>query len=367
MEIKNMMDKLKEISKGELAVLLCSLIILFVFLFMPLFTAHERPNDSGKTGIDLLTDMRTSLKYDTSSIWLIPLVAGIGGLAALWGVFDVSARALSRVFAFLAGCVGFLYITYLYYGLFIVENSHDISHMPGFLILLLASVGLILQIFIPQRPVIPTKEKIMHLLPSAFWGLAAALLAVSTFLVYWHLHLDAPQYNMQGGLNIVVYFNRMESGDVDFDSLREINGLNHYIGMRHLEEAAEIERSIAPYAIVVFVVFLLVAAVWERKWMWLLTIPPLTFPFVFFGDLFFWLNNFGQNLDPTAAFSSSIQPFTPTPLGYGKIAQFETFATLQTGWIMATVASFLIAAGLVVRFVEYRKQHIAQVVQVEGA
>jgi copper chaperone NosL len=368
-----MPDKLGNISKGNLAALLCSVTMMVVFLFLSWFTVLDGPISVGKTGIHFLVNGQANLQGYLSAMWLIPLAAGVGGLAGLWGLLDVSARGISRIVACLAGGIGLFY-----YGRFVIQNDQDLMNMidlvgPGFWVGLLASIGLILQITISPRPIRPSKEELSQLLPSVFWGGAAVLLGVSTFLVYWQLHLDAPQYNIMDGLDVVVYFNRMESGDPDFDALHELNSLNHYIGMKPLDEAAEIERTIAPYAIVIFAVSLLVAAVWKHKWSWLLTIPPLTFPFVFLGDLAFWLNNFGQNLDPTAAFSSAIHPFTPPALGYGEIGQFETMATLEEGWILAATCSLLIAAGLIVRFIDSRKQQVEpvarpeQIAQVEWA
>ena len=56
---------------------------------------------------------------------------------------------------------------------------------------------------------------------------------------YWSLVLHAPQY--PGGLVVNAYINHLE-GDV-----QEIDGLNHYIGMRPLGEAAQFERTEALY------------------------------------------------------------------------------------------------------------------------
>ena len=69
-------------------------------------------------------------------------------------------------------------------------------------------------------------------------------------------------------------------------------------------------------------------------------------PPVFLGDLYFWLSNFGQNLDPNAALSNSIEPFTPTILGEGIIGQFKTVAYADFGLLLATAASILILVGL---------------------
>jgi hypothetical protein len=78
----------------------------------------------------------------------------------------------------------------------------------------------------------------------------------------------------------------------------------------------------------------------------LLALPAVLLPPVFLGDLYFWLSNFGQNLDPNAALSNAVAPFTPTILGEGVIGQFKTVAYADFGLLLASAASILILVGL---------------------
>lgn len=185
--------------------------------------------------------------------------------------------------------------------------------------------------------------------------LAAVLLIVSTTLPYWGLVLQAPQY--PGGLRIRVFVNNM-TGDADpkLDEVREIDELNHYIGMKSLYEAAKTERSIAIPAVIIMIVLLGIAAFWRRRWTWILAIPALLFPIIFLADLAFWMNYYGQNLDPYAPLSSAIHPFTPPILGEGIIGQFRTVAYVDTGWYILVVGSILITTAIVVRLVVRPKQ-----------
>ncbi|GAB4575698.1 MAG: hypothetical protein Kow0077_28490 [Anaerolineae bacterium] len=183
---------------------------------------------------------------------------------------------------------------------------------------------------------------------------AAVLLLASLPFPYWRMVLDAPQY--PGGLEMRVFVNRV-TGDEDptLDEVREIDGLNHYIGMRSLYDAARVERAIALPAVFVMAGGLVVAALVRRRWTWLLALPAVGFPFIFLGDLAFWLNNYGQNLDPTAPLSSAIQPFTPPILGEGIIGQFKTVASVETGWLLAVGAAALALIGLVLRLTQGRE------------
>jgi hypothetical protein len=177
-----------------------------------------------------------------------------------------------------------------------------------------------------------------YLAPTLLFSMAAILLVVSIFLPYWQMTLHAPQYPR--GLTVQAYVNRIE-GDV-----REIDGLNHYIGMRPLEEAAAFEKSISVIGIVGLSLLLLATVFVNTRWVMLLTLPALLLPVLFLADLQFWLANFGQNLDPTAPLSSSIKPFIPPVLGEGGIAQFRTWAVPSAGFWVASAASVLIAIGL---------------------
>ncbi len=176
-----------------------------------------------------------------------------------------------------------------------------------------------------------------------FFVAAAILLALSTFFPYWRMRLNAPQY--PNGLYVTVYVNHM-TGDV-----AEIDGLNHYIGMAPLDDAAKIERAIAPIAMVVIALLILGVALIHSKWFAIFAIPAMTFPLIFLADLWLWLRFYGNNLDPTAPLSSAIKPFTPAVLFTGHVGQFSTTAWVLPGWYLALLAAILTGVGL-----HYRRQ-----------
>jgi hypothetical protein len=181
-------------------------------------------------------------------------------------------------------------------------------------------------------------RRMRYLWPALCLAGAAVLIVISIFLPYWSLVLHAPQYPK--GLIINAYVNHLE-GDV-----REIDGLNHYIGMRPLGEAAQFERSISIFAIGALGLLVLAAIFIHSPWAALLSLPAVCLPLVFLADLYFWLSRFGQNLDPHAALSNSVAPFTPTILGEGVIGQFRTVAYADFGLLIASAASLLILVGL---------------------
>ena len=191
----------------------------------------------------------------------------------------------------------------------------------------------------PRAPeAVESEEALRYRLPALLLGLAAVVLLISMFFPYWKMTLMAPQY--PGGLEVEVYVNRM-TGDVD-----EIDGLNHYIGMRPLEEAAQLERSVSVAAITILALLLLGAIFIHTKWAALLALPALLMPYVFLADMYFWMRNFGMNLDPRAPLSGAIEPFVPPIWGEGVVGQFRTIASFQIGIYLAFLAGFLILAGL---------------------
>jgi hypothetical protein len=181
--------------------------------------------------------------------------------------------------------------------------------------------------------------------PTLLLSLARVLLLVSVFLPYWHMELSAPQY--PDGLFLTAYVNHL-TGDV-----KEIDGLNHYIGMRPLNDAAHYEKAMAVWAVIAMFLLVEGAMFIHSRWAVLLALPAVLFPIGFLADLQYWMHAFGQNLNPAAPLSSSVKPFTPTVLGEGGIGQFRTYADIGLGLWLAFGGSAL----TVIAFVFHRRAY----------
>lgn len=190
------------------------------------------------------------------------------------------------------------------------------------------------------------RRPVRYLLPSLLFIGASIILYNSYSKPYWNMTLHAPQYPK--GLHVQAYLDRLE-GDVG-----EIDGLNHYIGMRPLNEAAQLERQTSWMAITAMALLLLAAILVHSPAAVVLSLPALLFPIGFLADLYYWLHNFGQNLDPTAALSNSVKPFTPPVLGEGYVGQFRTVAGRDAGLTMAWIASAITFSALAFHFFAYR-------------
>ena len=177
-----------------------------------------------------------------------------------------------------------------------------------------------------------------YLLPTIVLLLSALCVLTSLFFPYWEMEMEAPQYPK--GLSVQVFIHGV-SGDVD-----EVDGLNHYIGMKPLKDAGILERTLGVYALVATALAVMGAVFIHNKWAGLFILPVASLPIGFLVDLGFWLNLFGQNLDPTAALSSSVQPFTPPILGTNVIANFVVIGSLELGFFMTCAGAGLALAGI---------------------
>ncbi len=177
-----------------------------------------------------------------------------------------------------------------------------------------------------------------YLLPSAIFTIAALLLVISTFMPLWSMKMTAPQYPK--GLRVDVFANRIE-GDV-----KEIDALNHYLGMAPLDSGGQLERSIAMAAILSIGLLLAASVFVQSKWATLVVLPALLFPLIFVADLYYILYEFGHSIDPKSALGGAIKPFMPPLIGEGKVGQFGTIASFEIGFYIALLAALVILIGL---------------------
>jgi copper chaperone NosL len=169
---------------------------------------------------------------------------------------------------------------------------------------------------------------------------AIGLLVGSLWQTWWMFKLYAPQY--PHGLTLGISLTGL-SGDV-----REIDTLNHYIGMGHLDAAASFERRMAGVGVAaVGTLVVAFALLTGRKLTALILVPAVMLPLGFVVDSFIWLYRFGHELDPHAPLR--IPPFTPELFGNGEIGQFMTFAIPQRGFWMTIAAVGLLAVATLLR------------------
>lgn len=170
---------------------------------------------------------------------------------------------------------------------------------------------------------------------------AAAVLAVSLTQPLWSMTMFAPQYPQ--GLRLQILTSGLEGANGGQD-LKEINLLNHYIGMRDLSNDDFTEFVWMPFAIGGLALLFLRAAAHGT----MATLVDALVLFCYFGAFSLWsfgykLYLYGHNLSPTAPVK--VDPFTPPLFGYQQIANFEVYSYPAPGtYLMAGTAVLLLVA-----------------------
>jgi len=168
----------------------------------------------------------------------------------------------------------------------------------------------------------------------------------------YNLTMFAPQY--QNGLRLDIYSYKLVGGNEGQDT-KEINILNHYIGMKDLTAADFTEFKWMPFIIGMLGLLFLRALVHGR----LGDLLDVAVLYVYFALFSLWsfgykLYSYGHNLDPTA--SVRVDPFMPPLFGHKKLANFEVYSfPAAASYALAAVAVVLLIA-LVLAWREARRE-----------
>ena len=132
----------------------------------------------------------------------------------------------------------------------------------------------------------------------------------------------AQQY--QQGLRLNIYAHRLDGGNNGQD-VREINLLNHYIGMRELVADDFNEFKWLPFVVGAIGLLFLRAAVHGR----MANLIDVLVLYFYFSAFSLWsfayrMWRYGHDLSPTA--SVKIEPFMPPLFGYKQLANFEIYS-----------------------------------------
>ncbi|WP_297336130.1 hypothetical protein [Algoriphagus sp.] len=168
--------------------------------------------------------------------------------------------------------------------------------------------------------------------------IAALTIIPAYFTPLWQISLWAPQY--PEGLNMKIWIDHL-SGNVD-----TINGVNHYIGMKHIGEEMFPEFLYLKYIIGVLFGLGVLAAWIGKRWSLngFLALMSL-FGLAVLVDMYLWGYDYGHNLDPKAAIKVPDMTYQPPLVGYKELLNFLAYSGPDTGsWIlMGGVALLLVA------------------------
>jgi copper chaperone NosL len=156
----------------------------------------------------------------------------------------------------------------------------------------------------------------------------------SFYLPLWEVNLEAPQY--PEGLVMQIWLNHL-SGDVNI-----ISGLNHYIGMKHIDESMFPEFQYMGKIIIGFIISGVFVGLMRKKW--LLTVWFVAFLAVAalgIYDFWSWEYDYGHNLSPTAAIKIPGMSYQPPLIGSKQLLNFNASSYPSFGGLIIMIAGTL--------------------------
>lgn len=181
-------------------------------------------------------------------------------------------------------------------------------------------------------------------------AVGSLLLIATFFLPFWSIYLIAPQY--PEGLSMQIWLYKV-TGQVDI-----INGLNHYIGMKHIKAEMFPEFSFLVYVVGLYILLgLIVALSGNRRLLLGYLLLFLLGGIAALVDFYLWGYDYGHNLDPKAAIQVPGFSYQPPLLGHKKLLNFDAFSYPDAGgWIVVAVFAVLI----LIYFLEWRRNRTQQ-------
>jgi copper chaperone NosL len=184
-----------------------------------------------------------------------------------------------------------------------------------------------------------------------------SLLLLGLFIFpLWNITLEAPQYPIPLGMNIHI----SKFSDVHEFDIKNINLMNHYVGMQYIPESIP-EFGIFPIVIGVMVALgVLIGIFANYKWFigWFILMSILGVAGMY--DFYLWEYDYGHTLDPKAIMNfknhdGSPMGFQPPLFGTKHILNFVAHSYPRSGAYMMFAGMMMTLAAFFVGKKEARK------------
>ena len=165
--------------------------------------------------------------------------------------------------------------------------------------------------------------------------MATILFCGAFFFPLWSISLDAPQY--PEGMGMRIWLTKI-TGEKPHD-LQNINGLNHYIGMRKIEPDSIAELRFMKYVLGVVVLMGVLAAALRRRALlvaWVIT--AVVVAVVGLGDFYKWGYDYGHNLDPDAPIKVPGMSYQPPIFGSKQMLNITATSYPALGGLLPILA-----------------------------
>lgn len=184
---------------------------------------------------------------------------------------------------------------------------------------------------------------------------SGALIAVF-FLPAWRIDLFAPQY--PEGLVMKIWINDIK-GDVEI-----INGLNHYIGMKHITVDMFPEFKFLPYVVAFFMALgMTVAISGNRKFLFAYLVLTVIGGALAMYDFYTWAYDYGHNLDPNAPIQVPGLSYQPPLFGHKRLLNFDAYSYPDVaGWIVVGAGTLAFAVWFFEWYKTRRRKKVSTVV-----
>lgn len=172
--------------------------------------------------------------------------------------------------------------------------------------------------------------------------LAGVLMIGIYFVPIWHIDLFAPQY--PEGMYMQIWLNKM-TGDI-----RNINILNHYIGMQAIVPNEIPELRYLPWGVAFLIFGALVTAFIKN--IWAIRIYLVTFFACAAGsfyDFWLWGYRYGHELDPHASIKMPGMSYQPPLIGPKTLLNITAWSMPGIGGYLFGVATILVFAAFYLR------------------
>jgi copper chaperone NosL len=172
--------------------------------------------------------------------------------------------------------------------------------------------------------------------------IASLLLILTFFFPLWYIDLEAPQY--PEGIGLEIWLNKI-TGQNPHD-LNNINGLNHYIGMKEIVPDAIPELKIMPFVIIFLMIFGLAAGISGKRslvyiWIFLFIVTAAVGMF----DFYLWGYDYGHDLNPNAAIKVPGMAYQPPLIGSKMLLNFNAISMPHIGsYILFAVVALAVFA-----------------------
>ena len=176
--------------------------------------------------------------------------------------------------------------------------------------------------------------------------IAASLILILSFLFpIWYIDLEAPQY--PEGIGLEIWLNKI-TGQRPND-LANINGLNHYIGMKEIVPNAIPELKIMPFIIIFLILFGLVSGIsGKRSLVYIWIVLFFVVAAVGLYDFYMWEYDYGHNLNPHAAIKIPGMAYQPPLIGSKMLLNFNAISMPHMGSYILVAAVVLAVLAIII-------------------